>query len=256
MRNKKLIIIFSVLCVLTLLVVLNSVIFSVQNVSAYCMNTEDSELEQMVLQKHNIKRGKSIFLLNENNVIKDVESAVSNIKVINIERKFPNSVYINYVKLIEYLKIDYNGNSYFCSNEGKIVRIAEGGDSSTPIIKLKLKGSLTSLKLSESFQSDNPNDLILVTSILWSLERLGFVRDVVDFLSFIDISKNFIYLKTTTGVFIELQSGNDMLNKLNYAISTYNQLSVEMKKTGTIIISDAVPIKPTYDPDDRYNGKI
>ena len=68
MRNKKLIILFSVLLALTLLVVFNSVLFSVQHVNAYCANVEKSEQATNVLKNHGIRHGSSIFFVNKKKV--------------------------------------------------------------------------------------------------------------------------------------------------------------------------------------------
>lgn len=66
MRNRKLIVLFSILAFLTLLVVLSSVIFSVQDVYASCYNDENEAYDSAIASQevNGISKGKSIFLLN------------------------------------------------------------------------------------------------------------------------------------------------------------------------------------------------
>ena len=92
MRNKKLIVLFSILAFLTLLVVLSSVIFSVQNVYASCYNAEDEAFDEIVASNeiNGITKGKSIFLLNESKAIEKIESNLSDVKVVN-RKKIPQS---------------------------------------------------------------------------------------------------------------------------------------------------------------------
>ena len=52
MRNKKLIVLFSILAFVTLLVVLSSVIFSVQTVYASCYNDDDEQLDAIVASRN------------------------------------------------------------------------------------------------------------------------------------------------------------------------------------------------------------
>ena len=117
MRNKKLIILFSVLLGITLLVVFNSVLFSVQHVNAYCYNQEQSVYQEQVLKAHKIKRGKSIFLVNKKKVIDNVHSAVPQVRVVNVEKKFPNRIWINYVEETEYLQVSQGTKTYYLGKD-------------------------------------------------------------------------------------------------------------------------------------------
>ena len=104
MRNKKLIILLCILFVVTLLVVLSSVLFTVQDVYGYCYNDDDEtfDIEIAKFETNGLSRGKSIFFVNEEEVISAVESKYPDVNVINVERKFPNIIYINYVKIFPY----------------------------------------------------------------------------------------------------------------------------------------------------------
>ena len=57
-----------------------------------------------------------MFMLSEKKVIEKVESSRSDVRVVNIERKFPNQVYINYVKIFEYIAFETEDCVLYASN--------------------------------------------------------------------------------------------------------------------------------------------
>lgn len=255
MRNKKLIVILIVVCSLTLLIVLNSVIFSVQHVNAYCYNADDEELEQTVIANSGIKKGSSIFTLKKDDVISSLNNSVYNIKVINVEKKFPNVVYINYARIYEYFQIAQDGKYYFCSNDGKIMRISDSPGLSSEIIALKLANPITNTQQGEKFASQSSEDMILTVELLSALERLQYHHEVVEMIDFIDISKSqYIFIKMASGVYMELQGSSNILPKMVTAFSVYAQEST-IKTTGTIIVPDGDGKECSWSPKDRY-GEI
>ena len=254
MRNKKLIIIFSVLCALAVVIVLSSVLFSVQHVSAYCYNADDSALEQQVLDGGAIKRGGSIFLLKESAVKERVENSVENVRVVNIEKKFPNRVYINYVKLFEYFEYEQGGQTYLISNGGKIIKVSE--ESGSEHIKLYIKGKAISPEAGKAFVSDNDFDNTVFSVITSAIERLGSRSVITELFEWIDFRKNFIYLKTRTGVVFELQSVDGALEKLRLGVSIYADYTEKADPSvmsGTLILAGD---KAYYSEKDRYRDGV
>lgn len=247
MRNKKLIILFSIFLGVTLLIVLNSVIFSVQHIDLYCQNIEDVELEENVRQNNKIKKGQSIFLMNEQKAIEDIESRIPNMRIINIEKKFPNRVSINYVKIFEYLELESENMFYFCSNDGKIVRQSDISDGSH--IKVKMNGNMSSKTVGEKFQSDNSYEVTLLFNILYSLERLDYREaEVKALFESIDITnREVIFLQTRSGVKFQINQTSNLLTKLRSAISLYLKDNA-YKTSGTIIVTNDNPKGATYEP--------
>lgn len=260
MRNKKLIILLSILCFVTVLIVMGSVLFSVQQITAYCYNDDDVAVEMAVANTDNngIKRGRSIFLLNENEVIANVESKVNNIKVINIERKFPNAVYINYVKIFDYLAYELDGKVYYASSELKVLSEGEVRDNYSGYIKLVCTSEQTAVKDGYLFAGSSKARSIML-SIMDAITQLGMHSTMTDLFEFVDIDRYLaggsIYIKTRTGVYIEVQ-GNEqgMKEKLHYAMSLYYAQDKNRQQTGTIIAyrkSDG-STKVTYTDKTKY----
>ncbi len=242
MRNKKLIILLSILSFVTILVVLGSVLFSVQQITAYCYNDDDVAVEMAVANTDNngIKRGRSIFLLNENEIIANVESKVNNIKVVNIERKFPNAVYINYVKIFDYIAYEFDGKVYYASSELKVLSEGEVKDNYSGYIELICKSEQTAVKGGYLF-ADGSKARNILLSVMDAVTQLGMHSTMTDLFEFVDIDKYLgggsVFIKTRTGVYIEIQ-GNElgMKEKLHYAMSVYYAQDKNRQQQGTITV--------------------
>lgn len=246
MRNKKLIILFSVLLGITLLVVFNSVLFSVQHVNAYCYNQEQSVYQEQVLKAHKIKRGKSIFLVNKKKVIDNVHSAVPQVRVVNVEKKFPNRIWINYVEETEYLQVSQGTKTYYLGKDLRVMRIADGaagGDA----IRLACESDLSALEVGSrlSFQTPNGAGEDIVRDIFNGFSLLGYDDTTVDLLYSIDVTRRSVFItlsnKTATGktagMVWEVLSPDNMADKLRLAVSAYMALTDEQKKRGKMYIT-------------------
>ncbi len=253
MRNKKLIILFSVLLAVTLLVVFNSVLFSVQRVDVYCANVKESVLADNVRKSHKIKRGSSIFFVNKDEVTKRVEKSVPGIRVLNIEKQFPNKIYINYVEVKEYVKVTSGVKTYYCGNDMRVMRIENGlgDDDSDGAIRLKYRGSLSDLDIGDTLTFETSSGLSaasVVTEIFRGLERLGYYDTVMDLLDDIDLSGNFVVLTTSTGLKWEIVTTDRLAEKLRFAYSVYvsDKFDDSMKREGTLVIAGSDRLVANY----------
>lgn len=141
MRNKKLIILFVILGSVTLLAVLNSIIFSVQHVVAHCeTQVERDELDTMLEDgsKTGIKRGRSILLLNEKKVKERIyaRSEFALVEHVDIERKFPNRVYINYRRAYPLMVFETDAAALYVSGGLKILSVDEKQADYAGLIRL------------------------------------------------------------------------------------------------------------------------
>lgn len=265
MRNKKLIVTLIVVCSVALLAVLSSVIFSVQNVTAYCLNAEDDEaLAREVIAGSGIKKGKSIFSLNKDKVTEAVNSNVDNVKVINIEKKFPNTVSINYVKVIPYLRIEKSGKYYFCGNDGKILFISDEKEPTSQealdkgynghIIELRLGKPIGDVDVRDKFADADSDELIITVELMSALERLGIYGEAVEIIDFIDLSKSqYIFVGMKEGVVFELQGANNLTEKFRAAYSFYSSADQERRSKGTFIVPDGDGRNGQYSPENKYS---
>ena len=261
MRNKKLIILLSILFGVTLLVVLSSVIFSVKQVYGYCYNDEDGALCSSVSSGECIGSitGKSIFMVNEDEIKALVEMKNSNVKVINVERKFPNLIYINFVKIFPYLVYETEDSALHISNESKILSISEKQSVYSERVRIITTTTPDSTAVGQALFAQNKDEYEILREIVSVMERIDLHSRIIDMFEFIDLTKTvqtgLTYIKTRSGVYIEIQNGkNDIGNKLRTAISVYVSNQTQYMTNGTIIVPSAS--KASYSKDNRYENGV
>lgn len=259
MRNKKLIILFCILTLVTLLIVLGSVVFSVKGVYASCYNADDEALDKQVasMKINGIEEGKSIFLLDEDEIIKSIESKVSGVKVINVERKFPNQVYVNYVKVYPYFVIERDDKAIYATNEGKVISTSNVATSYPDQIKYIGKTGLGDSVGDTLYQSgdDGKKVFTIVTSAIEKIAKYPVAMEMFELVDTTDVDEmGKTYFVTRTGVVFELQGGRDnLLKKLRLAVSVYASDETKYKSEGTIIIN-ASGSRADYTKENRYTA--
>ncbi len=261
MRNKKLIILLCILFVVTLLVVLSSVLFTVQDVYGYCYNDDDETLDIEIakFETNGLSRGKSIFFVNEEEVISAVESKYPDVNVINVERKFPNIIYINYVKIFPYLVFETDESALLVSNDCKILSSQEKESAYDDFVLVKANTQPSSTTVGDSLYNESATDYKIISQVMDVMERIEIYSKVVDMFEFIDMRKTDVngltYIKMRTGAIIEIQGGTRNVDKkLQLAVSLY-VLNETKYMTGTIIVNETSDgqVRAYYDANgDRY----
>ena len=247
MRNKKLLVIFGILLSLTLLIAIGSAVFGIKMVDAYCYNADDVELSAQVKQCEDKLLGKNIFVLDEEELIGSIEQQVDGIKVINIERLFPNRVSINFVKLYDYFEVLYDGSYYISGVDGRITKMQDesSGDS---VIRVKI--DLNSRpQIGGSFESADRFEAL--QDIIYMLERLNFREtDASALIESIDLtcSNSAIYVQTRTGVLIKLIHDDNAGEKLRKALSLYTA-KYDYRTEGMIIAVNTDEVFYTQEAD-------
>ncbi len=250
MRNKKLIILFFIILFLAVLVVLDSVLFSVKKVTAYCHNDVDNviqadatTLSQKVIDGSKIKSGKSIFLLNKDKVIKNVQKNVSDVRVINIEKKFPNRVTIHYAAIKPTFNVRFSDGFYIVNNEGKITEISQQRRDGLIDLIAEVEDGL---QVGDKIRCENLNS---VFDIMDALDRLGYSAEdqherilLLSLISFIDLTvhSEIIYIGTSGDIDIKILgiASDTIFKKIHYGLSLYVNFRSN-KVEGMITVSDS-----------------
>ena len=258
MRNKKLVVVLAVFAVITMLVVLGSVIFSVHNVYAHCYNADDATLDSVVMDKdtNGIRRGKSIFMLDEEEIIARIEDKCSDVKVINVERKFPNRVYVNYVKIFPSMVLETQNSALALSPDCEILSAVEKSETYPALIKILTDNAPVNTASGEIFFDKNGNDYKVCKEINDVMIRMELYNESVSMFEFIDLRKvetgEVIFIKTRTGTYFELQGGaQNIAEKIRIAVSVYLSDETSYMNSGTIIVSSSGK-SASYSPVDRY----
>lgn len=249
MRNKRLIILLSVLLSVTLLVLCNSVLFSVRHVSVHCINRETSRYESDILSHAAIKKGTGIFFVDKGKVTRRIESAVTNVRVLNVEKMFPNRICINFAEIVPYLRFAHDDGAglktYYISNDMRVMSVMPGADTSINAVDLKVKGDAEKLTGEEVRFADTRVQATLL-EIFDGLERLGYYEKVVELFTEIDLSGNFIDMRTRTGLLWRILGADDLAEKLRFALSVYQSDKLDAHTGGTLLVTG--PKSATYQP--------
>lgn len=213
MRNTKLIIILSIVATLLVAIIVTSATFLVRHIDAYNYYEENSEYDQLCIDASGIKNGKSMFFIDEQKVIENIEKKYPNVNVINVERKFPDRVSINYVvcdNLFQFL----NGDKYYqCYSSGKI-----GSASSNPVggyFLVRVKGSVNTT-VGQTFQNKDGNDYKLINRFVSYMRSTGLSEaQMVEMIDFIDLTRdNYFYIRTKAGCSIEVKGTGEYFEML------------------------------------------
>jgi len=223
-RNKRLIVLFSILLSLTVVVIFGSIVFSVSVVttSGHNINVYDEgqQLSDRVIEAANVRR-RSIFLLNDDRIISDIEEAVPQVQVVNIERLFPNRVLIHFVKLYNYFRVYRDGNYYSLRASGRITYINEEADRN--FIDVFGAVSFGDLAVGDYMFNRATNEFLI--EVATSLERLGAgtsaASNLIEFIN-ISYSNNNVYIGMRGGGIIRIIYANEnFFDKLRMGLSVF-----------------------------------
>ena len=275
-KNKRLMLIFSVLCGLTLLIVLSSVIFAVHDVRVYCLNIKDddpqrAELDQKVLDNHGILTGTSIFTISEKKTIAGIRrelalNHIADIEIRKIERHFPNRVEIHYVKIEPYFYVIQGSKAYFYSNGMELMQITESDEVKQGAyqfaVEFKAEGRVTETDVGSSeFSTDKMYEQAGAEAAAKALETLCAFSELRDYLNFIDVSREgYVFAKTRLGVTLEFSSLERFSEQFRLGVSAYKEFRESgvpgdyvRARDGTIIVSlTAKGVTAAYSPENRY----
>lgn len=98
LKNKKLVIILAIFIFITVLVVLNSTLFTLQKIEVDWLTTRNYFLYANIDDREivsDVKTGDSIFLLNKSEISSVLEKKYPYLRVVGIETKFPNKIVVH-----------------------------------------------------------------------------------------------------------------------------------------------------------------
>lgn len=139
MKRKRLIIIGSVCTFLVLIIILCSTIFSLHSVRLefrYTPTVLSESNAKNYVKSGNFDYGKNILFMNFKTNISNIESAHPYIKIIKIERKFPNKAVVHASERTPAFKALVNGTSNLYLVMDEDLKILNKGtiDSGSPVI--------------------------------------------------------------------------------------------------------------------------
>lgn len=248
MKNKKLIGILIILVFLTVLVVLNSTLFTLQTISINWLTTkynlEDVKDYTMV---EDINKGESIFLIKKDEIASSLEKKYPYLRVVSIETKFPNKLVIHSAERESMFALKLEDNKYAVVDElGKVLQLSNSSIFAGSDLGAKpIKVTLNSVAINEKDYIpgqiiDNETIVNIISQTSKSLRESNYIPTTSKgiFLS-LDITNKGdnieLYFKTRSGISIVLKDAmTNMTDKFLIALERYNYFHQEGVVTGQV----------------------
>ncbi|MBQ7351670.1 MAG: FtsQ-type POTRA domain-containing protein [Clostridia bacterium] len=243
MKNKRLIVLLSVLAFITVLVVINSTLFTLQNISINWLTTK-SELQKFKDYDlvGDIHKGQSIFLLDKSEMSANLEKEFPYLNVVSIETKFPNKIVVHSAERESLYAVCLSSDTYAILDEkGKVLdkisgkelnANSEGGLRPRPIVT-NFSGTLNPEDFEVGEFVKRPDIGSMINSLSTSLREAGYNPTTSKgVLSAIDINSSsteydssLVVMKTRSGISLSVLRFEELLtDKIMHAFYQYNQL--------------------------------
>ena len=252
MKNKKLIILFSILVFFTVLIVLSSTLFTLQNLTINWM-TDTKQLSKYKDYEitENIALGESIFLVDKDEIASTLEKKYPYLRVVGLETKFPNKIVLHTAEREGLYAIKKSDGNYVILDEyGKVI---EGKVSYEEFVKMS-NSSLGGAPIEINFDNLTIKDddmlegeFIKVASVKDLLNNLSLSlrqsshtpttsKGVFKYINVTSLGESeIVSIETRRGIIIELKDAeNYTTDKLLLGLSTYNDLHKQGVVNGII----------------------
>lgn len=240
MKSKRLIVLLSVLAFLTVLIVINSTLFTLQKVSVNWLTTKYM-LDLTSVKDYNItdkvELGGSIFLVQKDEITADLEKTYPYLRVVSVETKFPNKIVLHTAERESLYAISLGSNMYAILDEmGKVLakssyqKIFEGADLGTrPIlIDFDIATNEKDFVVGDYVASDYVK--YIVSSMSYSLRETSYTpatsKGVLKSISVVSQGdKSAVSIQTRNGMVMSIDKFEDYTtSKLLLAFERYNHL--------------------------------
>lgn len=237
--NKRLTILFSLLSVAILLVVLFCTVFLVRSIEV--VGTQGYEPnDSKVLEDSLLATGINIFSVSENKVTENIEAKNPYLKVVLVERKFPDKVIIHVTERTEQFFMRVSGDKYaILDRELKILNVIDSVSAELTEIKGHIPEGLTT-ESAGAFLSRSDSKYNALRDVVTGYEALtlhGFkIHRFNAFITNVELSTDAKTILTTVdGVKIEIIGTQNIDKQVEYSYSFYiNELTDAQRTSGVI----------------------
>ena len=246
--NKKLLGVIIAVAVIVVLTIVLWVTFTIRNITLDTtsnLKLTDEETQELI-NDSGIKLKSSIFSVDENIVIQNIEKSHPSLKVISVERKFPNTVCVNITNRTPVYSVGLStGARAILDRELKIIDVVESDEDIDYITRV------TGYTINGTIQKGGMvTGISFLKEITAEAEKMSFVNQRMS--SFIptivylkaDTSKedevSKILLQTKTGVSLVIREDVGSMGKyFNYAYTKYyTELTEHQRSEGYVYLTD------------------
>ena len=242
-KSKALTIVLSIIIVLALIVVMASSLFCINTVSLVWYNTPSkcSHLtEQHLVSISGMKDKQSVFTMNREKYISNIEKSEEYLKVLSLEVVWPNNLKIHIMEREEIYYIPMLDNTYLVTDsEFKVLRKVFSGNNNTIDNCIKITGrqgfDANSYDVGDFLPQEYFVDYLpLVDAFGANDQDLVSMQALIQSISIID---NTMSMQTYSGVTIDLLNAQYYTTtKLRTALSILSSLSASQLSTGSIYV--------------------
>ena len=233
--RKRLWIILGIIAGIAVISVMAYCVFSIGKVD---VNTTtdiaviSQEEKDEIIALSGIKKGKNIFAIDEDIASQNIEVNIPTLKVISIERTFPNGVYIYVTRRTPVFYMALKGGEYaILDRELKVLEIS---DSYDPMLTQLVGVTAESVKLGETLQ-----DCKTLLTLIKGAERCSFIN--ARFCAFyrrVVIDDSYVYLTSNTGVTFQLPISSNIDESVIGSYGYYFESASEKGKSEGYIYLD------------------
>ncbi|HJD06040.1 MAG TPA: FtsQ-type POTRA domain-containing protein [Candidatus Onthoplasma faecipullorum] len=264
MSKTKIAIISTVVGILAIIAILFGVVFCLRREEVVVVGNEANiEISSdAIINSAGLKHGTSIFMLDKDTAINNIEKEFPYIKVIQIKTVSVIKVEIHVRSRVETFYVQNQNKYYILDEELKVLRILETGidenieETLNNLIVLNLSDlGITSNTVAADFLSTEYyrqviNDLYgaLYSTAMLDLDSDGQTEylsraDIIDVIDSVEFDVGYSLDEAYTRVILNLNNGfkidigkpeENLSYKVNVCFSAYNKLSEEQKATGSI----------------------
>ena len=246
-KNKTLAIILSIVFALVLVVALGQSVFRVGKIELVAHTTTNHLAalnENTVITDSKLNKGKSVFLLDRNAYIKNLEKQQPYIQMFSLEVVYPNTVKFHYAEREEFFAINLTGGSVaYLDGEFKVLKVVEGEFNTTQQNPILLK-TTTNLNSEEVEAGDflNKDSFFDYLNLKQAYNSIGYtVPQAKAMIKSAEVNQtqdgDILTLQTYLGVKIQIvNAGYYTSEKLNLAYAHLQKLTQEQCASGAVYV--------------------
>lgn len=232
--------VFLLACAVTVLVVLQGVVFRVDKV--FVKGNRNKTAEQVVTASGLVK-GMNIFAITEEAVRQSMASDHT-IELVSMYKEYPSTIHLQIRERTSTAVIQHLGMQYTLDGNGLVM--TESSEKVLPEGMLVITGlQIAKIRLGQVLELKDIRQMTTYQTLMRELESQGFAQEVSDINLLNDSS---LYLTTVDGLVVRM-GGSDYLHAKIMALRTYlNYLRQLGKASGILDIS--IPEDAKFTPDD------
>ena len=248
---------FVCLSIIVVLCVLGGAVFVVSDIQ---IERQDKNLQQStisdesIIEKSRIEYNKSIFAISESKVVTNIESNFPTIRVVGIERKFPNKIVIKLTERVPLVALKFKDKPEYLIIDNNMCVIDNVKEKDERLEKLTIVdgyelSSVNNVSYGKQLPASLGQEVVVINHIMAGLQQKMDVTQINDLVKGVHFIKksNVVYVSTKYGDkglvikidYTEMKDNKELVfNHIQLAYDAYVKLDTEQKQSGYLIYDE------------------